>query len=207
MPRFALLVLLVAPAWSAGGVFNILDYGARNDGSAPATEAIRTAVQAAKAAGGGTVFIPAGIYVSGPVVAVHGAHEQRTQKLLGAGKLTACDTDPVSVEIAGQGFVGSVDAVAAGAMDLVMANISPEAITALAGDLLRVRKPGGVLLASGFEAHEVEQVCAALPDAREVRHKGKWALVAVGGPGLSDNEDVTQASQQVPRRCTEYPCF
>ena len=48
-----------------------------------------------------------------------------------------------------------------------MANISPEAIVALAGDLLRVRKPGGVLLASGFEVHEVEQVRAALPDARE----------------------------------------
>jgi ribosomal protein L11 methylase PrmA len=112
-------------------------------------------------------------------VAVDGAHEQRTQKLLGAGKVTACDTDPVAVEIAGQGFVGSVDAVAAGAMDLVMANISPEAITALAGDLLRVRKPGGVLLASGFETHEVEQVRVALPWVREVRHKGKWALVVV----------------------------
>ena len=40
----------------------------------------------------------------------------------------ACDTDPVAMEIAGEGFVGSVDAVAGGAMDLVMANISPEAI-------------------------------------------------------------------------------
>jgi hypothetical protein len=29
------------------------------------------------------------------------------------------------------------------------------------------------------EAHEVEQVRAALPEAREVRHKGKWALVVV----------------------------
>ena len=103
----------------------------------------------------------------------------KAAQLLGAGKVTACDTDPVAVEIAGQGFVGSVDAVAAGAVDLVMANISPEAIVALAGDLLRVRKPDGVLLASGFEAHEVEQVRAALPEAREVRHKGKWALGVV----------------------------
>jgi ribosomal protein L11 methyltransferase len=97
--------------------------------------------------------------------------------LLGAGSVMACDTDPVAIEIAGAGFVGSVDAVAGGAMDLVMANISPEAITALAGDLLRVRKAGGVLLASGFEAHEVEQVRAALPGVREVRQKGKWALI------------------------------
>ncbi len=99
--------------------------------------------------------------------------------LLGAGTVMACDTDPVAIEIAGTGFVGSVDAVAGGAMDLVMANISPEAILALAGDLLRVRKAGGVLLASGLEAHEVEQVRAALPDVREVRQKGKWALIIV----------------------------
>ena len=64
-------------------------------------------------------------------------------------------------------------------VDVVMANISPEAIVMLAADLLRVRKPGGVLLASGFETHEVDQVRAVLPEAREVRHKGKWALVVV----------------------------
>jgi ribosomal protein L11 methylase PrmA len=75
--------------------------------------------------------------------------------------------------------VGSVDAVAAGAVDVVMANISPEAIAALAGDLLRVRKPGGVLLACGFEVNEVEQMRATLPAAREVRQKGKWALIVV----------------------------
>jgi polygalacturonase len=59
-------VLLATSAWGAGP-FNILDYGARNDGSSPATEAIRSAIQAAKAAGGGTVYIPAGRYVSGPI--------------------------------------------------------------------------------------------------------------------------------------------
>jgi polygalacturonase len=67
MQRFVFLVLLAAPAWSAGPFYNILDYGARNDASAPATDAIRSAIQAAKAAGGGTVFIPAGNYVSGPI--------------------------------------------------------------------------------------------------------------------------------------------
>lgn len=61
------LLLLTAPVWSEGAVFNVLDYGARKDGSAPATEAIRSAIQAAKAAGGGTVVIPAGKYVSGPI--------------------------------------------------------------------------------------------------------------------------------------------
>ena len=54
-------------ALCAEPVFNVLDYGARNDGSQPATDAIRTAIQAAKSAGGGTVVIPAGNYVSGPI--------------------------------------------------------------------------------------------------------------------------------------------
>jgi polygalacturonase len=48
-------------------VFNILDYGARKDGSAPATQAFRQAIQAAKAAGGGTIYVPPGKYTSGPI--------------------------------------------------------------------------------------------------------------------------------------------
>ena len=70
-----------------------------------------------------------------------------------------------------------MDAVAAGSCDLVVANISPEAIVALAPDLVRVLRPGGVLLASGFELQEVRQVQAALPPAREIRQKGNWALM------------------------------
>ena len=54
-------------AWGAGPYFNVLDYGARNDASASATEAFRAAIQAAKAAGGGTVYVPAGNYVTGPI--------------------------------------------------------------------------------------------------------------------------------------------
>jgi polygalacturonase len=56
------------PAASAGRpVFNVLDYGAKNDASVPATEAFARAIAAAKVAGGGTVFVPAGHYVSGPI--------------------------------------------------------------------------------------------------------------------------------------------
>jgi ribosomal protein L11 methyltransferase len=103
----------------------------------------------------------------------------RAARLLGAGHVTACDIDPVAVEIAGEGFVGSADAVADGSADLVLANISPEVIVQLAGDLLRVRRADGILLASGFEEQEVEQVRAVLPGVREVRRKGSWALVVV----------------------------
>jgi len=103
----------------------------------------------------------------------------RAAALLGAGKVIACDIDPVAVEIAAAGFVGSVDAVASGCADIVVANINPETIVALAADLLRVRRPGGVLLASGIEAHEIDAVRAALPAVREVRRKGDWALLVI----------------------------
>lgn len=61
------LLLLSAPAWAAGPFFNVKDYGARNDGSADAAPAFRAAIQAAHAAGGGTVYVPAGTYVTGPI--------------------------------------------------------------------------------------------------------------------------------------------
>src|SRR5579885_385842 len=82
----------------------------------------------------------------------------RAARLLGAGRVYSCDIDPVAVAIAGEGFIGSVDAVRSAAADLTVANISPEAIIQLAPDLLRSLRPEGVLLASGFEAHEVPAV-------------------------------------------------
>jgi ribosomal protein L11 methyltransferase len=103
----------------------------------------------------------------------------RAARLLGAGRTVACDIDPIAVEIAREGFVGSVDAVASGVADLVLANISPEVLISFAADLLRARRPGGVLLASGFELNEVEQVRAALGGGRELRTKGNWALLVV----------------------------
>lgn len=51
----------------AAPVYDICDYGARPDGATPATGAFRAAIQAAHAAGGGTVFVPAGTYVTGPI--------------------------------------------------------------------------------------------------------------------------------------------
>jgi len=67
MRKTFLLLLSVIPAWAAAPVFNIRDFGARNDGSSPATDAFRSAIQAAKAAGGGTVYVPAGKYTTGPI--------------------------------------------------------------------------------------------------------------------------------------------
>jgi ribosomal protein L11 methyltransferase len=103
--------------------------------------------------------------------------------LLGAGKVFACDTDPVAVQIARTrcpaSFTGSVDAVRSGIAHLTVANISPEAIIRLAPDLMRSLLPGGILLASGFETHEVDLVKHALPGIQEVRAKNTWALAVI----------------------------
>ena len=99
--------------------------------------------------------------------------------MLGAGKTYACDTDPIAAEIAGDAFVGSVDAVRSGSIDLAVANISPEAIVALAPELLRALRPDGILLVSGFGIHEIDTVRAALPPPAHAQVKGEWALIAV----------------------------
>lgn len=48
----------------APGVFNIRDYGAKGDGRTLDTKAINTAIDNAVKTGGGTVFFPAGTYLS-----------------------------------------------------------------------------------------------------------------------------------------------
>jgi ribosomal protein L11 methyltransferase len=104
-------------------------------------------------------------------------------ELLGAGPVFACDLDADAVGIAkgrvARCFVGSAPAMRPGVVDLVTANISPEAIIELASELMRCLRPGGILLASGFEAYEVDQVVRALGAHGELLHlsqKGRWAL-------------------------------
>ncbi|HET8654285.1 MAG TPA: glycosyl hydrolase family 28-related protein, partial [Longimicrobiaceae bacterium] len=45
-------------------VFDVRSYGARGDGKTLDTDAINRAITAASAAGGGTVYFPAGTYAS-----------------------------------------------------------------------------------------------------------------------------------------------
>jgi ribosomal protein L11 methyltransferase len=103
-------------------------------------------------------------------------------RMLGAHRVYGCDIDGDAVAIArtplgGTLFVGSADAVRSGSVDVAVANISPEMVIKLSPELLRVLRPGGVLLAGGFEIGEVEWVKAALPGAKEIRTKGNWALI------------------------------
>jgi polygalacturonase len=55
-----------SPGWRVA-LFNVIDYGAKKDGSALSTDAFRKAIAAAKAAGGGTIYVPPGRYKSGPI--------------------------------------------------------------------------------------------------------------------------------------------
>ena len=49
------------------GPFNVRDYGAVGDGKTLDSPAINKAIEACAAAGGGTVWIPAGTYLSGSI--------------------------------------------------------------------------------------------------------------------------------------------
>src|SRR5690625_2276486 len=48
-------------------VFNITQFGADDSGAALSSKAIEAAFEAAEKAGGGTVYVPAGTYLSGPI--------------------------------------------------------------------------------------------------------------------------------------------
>ena len=106
-------------------------------------------------------------------------------QLLGVRKVIACDIDPVTVELAKQplAFIGSVDAVGSGSVDLVAANISPEAIIGLAPELIRILRPGGAMIVSGFEVAEAGTVAEALGTRggklRSSHSKGTWAAHVV----------------------------
>src|SRR5919202_80056 len=75
LPLFLLACAAAAPAETprrppaaaaqtadAAGVFNVRSFGARGDGKALDTPAVNRAIDAAAAAGGGTVRFPAGTY-------------------------------------------------------------------------------------------------------------------------------------------------
>ena len=48
--------------------FNLAKYGAVADGQALNTEAFRKAIEACAAGGGGTVLVPRGLWLTGPIV-------------------------------------------------------------------------------------------------------------------------------------------
>ncbi|HEV2199528.1 MAG TPA: 50S ribosomal protein L11 methyltransferase [Bryobacteraceae bacterium] len=85
-------------------------------------------------------------------------------KLLGAGRIIACDIDPEAaparatrgIKETARFFVGSVDAVRDGAFDVVVANISEAVIEDLHPDLVRVARRR---ILSGFQDARGEWTC------------------------------------------------
>jgi len=61
------VVLLLSGAHLGAAVFDVKQFGALGNGKALDTAAINKAIDAAKAAGGGTVYFPAGRFVSGSI--------------------------------------------------------------------------------------------------------------------------------------------
>ena len=55
------------PEQLRGGVFDVKTFGAKGDGKTPDRGAINQAIDAAAAAGGGTVYFPAGTYLTGSI--------------------------------------------------------------------------------------------------------------------------------------------
>jgi len=66
MHKLAVAGLLLSVCSSAA-VFDVKSFGAKGDGKSPDRDSINRAVEAAAAAGGGTVHIPAGTYVTGSI--------------------------------------------------------------------------------------------------------------------------------------------
>jgi polygalacturonase len=84
-------VVALAGAWTSAAaaapvVFNVRDYGAIGDGKTLDSPAINRAIQACSAVGGGTVWIPAGTFLSGSIRLTNNLnlHLDAGAKLLGA---------------------------------------------------------------------------------------------------------------------------
>ena len=76
-------------------------------------------------------------------------------KLLGAGRVIACDLDPEAAKPV-PFFVGSADAVRSGAFDVVAANISEDVLGPLRPDLERVARKR---ILSGFQDEAGDWAC------------------------------------------------
>lgn len=114
---------------------------------------------------------------------------------LGAGRVLASDTDQEAVDVARENFeragvavelsLGSAPDFPGALADIVLANISPAWISDLADDWVRVLRPGGVAILSGFETADVPRVSAAL-EAAGARISGihgekEWRMIETFG--------------------------
>jgi polygalacturonase len=65
--RIFAMALTLLPAVLQAAPFDVKAYGAKGDGKTPDRDSINKTIQAAAAAGGGTVYFPAGTYLTGSI--------------------------------------------------------------------------------------------------------------------------------------------
>ncbi len=106
-------------------------------------------------------------------------------RAVGVWRIAGCDLELDNMAIAAEAglpvYVGSADAARSEAFDVVVANISSEAAELLWEELLRVAKPGGTIILSGFRVDELP-VQAGLG---KVTTKEGWAAVTLSRPPSS----------------------
>ncbi len=114
-------------------------------------------------------------------------------RLLGAGRVVACDIDPEAAAaardyLAGGAlvFAGSCRSLRHASVDLVVANLSALAFGVVADEIARVLKPGGRAVLTGFPAAKcgrVEHVIrgAGLLENRSIEAEGYSALISRKG--------------------------
>ena len=108
---------------------------------------------------------------------------------LGARCLAAIDTDESSLAVARENFAfnraplpplvaGSADCLADASADIVVANISGTVILSILDDLLRVRKPEGTLVLTGFMNDEAGLFLRLFP-AATIQTCHEWCCLTV----------------------------
>jgi ribosomal protein L11 methyltransferase len=105
-------------------------------------------------------------------------------KLLGASRVVACDIDHEASRIARSNvrdlsvFTGSARSVRSGRFDVVVANLNVAALSSIAAELIRVRKPQGILIVSGFRPAEAARATSLFKiDAREALDDSDWSCL------------------------------
>ena len=85
----SVLLFLPSGAWGqTNGLFNVRDFGAVGDGTTKDTAAIQKALDACTQAGGGTVLLPAGTYLTGSIYL-----KSNTELKIGAGAVLLASPD------------------------------------------------------------------------------------------------------------------
>ena len=107
---------------------------------------------------------------------------------LGAGFALGIDPDTEALQTARENFklngltpalaAGSADCIADGWADTTVANISGTVLISILDDLLRVTRPGGQLILSGFINDETPAFLRLFPDAEQTTREG-WSCLTV----------------------------